>query len=76
MESIYLFQIIGFAYIFTDPDPYVANYLYFLFTLCRIIHTIVYGMTFKVPQPVRGIAWIIGYFITGYMAVKTLQAFK
>ncbi|XP_068892970.1 microsomal glutathione S-transferase 1-like [Tenebrio molitor] len=74
MENIYLFFIIGFAYIWTDPSPFWANLLFLVFTVTRIVHTCVYTVVIM-PQPIRGRAWLIGFLITGYMAVRTLLHF-
>ncbi|EFA06266.2 microsomal glutathione S-transferase 1 [Tribolium castaneum] len=75
MESIYLFLLVAFAYIWTDPEPVWADYLFLTFTIARILHTVVYNVI-VVPQPARGLAWLVGYLITGYMAIKTYTAFK
>ncbi|KAJ3637539.1 hypothetical protein MTP99_000990 [Tenebrio molitor] len=74
MENIYLFFVIAFAYVWTDPDPAWANLLFLLFTVGRIVHTFVYTIVIT-PQPARGLAWLVGYLITGYMAIKTLSHF-
>ncbi|RZC40906.1 prostaglandin E synthase-like, partial [Asbolus verrucosus] len=74
MENIYLFFIIGFAYIWSNPDPFWANLLFLTFTLSRIFHTFVYTIVI-IRQPARGCAWLIGYLIIGYMAMRTFLHF-
>lgn len=75
MESIYLFLLVAFGYIWTDPEPQWADKLFLIFTIARILHTVVYTIV-VVPQPVRGLAWLVGYLITGYMAVEIYSTFK
>ncbi|XP_015836906.1 microsomal glutathione S-transferase 1 [Tribolium castaneum] len=74
MENIYLFFVIGFAYTWTDPSPFFANLLFFIFTVSRLIHTCVYTVVIM-PQPIRGRAWLVGFLVTGYMAIRTLLHF-
>lgn len=74
MENVYLFAFVAFGYIWTDPNPLLANFLFMVFTVSRVLHTCVYAI-FITPQPIKGRAWLVGYFITGFMALKTLLHF-
>ncbi|KAF2881626.1 hypothetical protein ILUMI_24569 [Ignelater luminosus] len=75
LENIPIFFLVAFAYLLTDPDPTTALNLFRVFTLARFIHTFVYAIV-VVPQPARGLAWVTGFLITGYMAVKAICHFK
>lgn len=75
LENIPIFFIASFAYMLTDPDPQTALNLFRIYTAARCAHTFVYAIH-VVPQPARGIAWAIGFGITGYMAVKAICHFK
>lgn len=48
--------------------------LFLAYTVARITHTFVYAVV-VIPQPARGLAWMIGYAITGFMTVKSLLHF-
>ncbi|KAK5648566.1 hypothetical protein RI129_003458 [Pyrocoelia pectoralis] len=74
LENISIFFLAGIGYALTDPNPSVAVALYRTYTLARIAHTIVYAV-YVVPQPARAISWLIGYGITGYMAIHTIKYF-
>ncbi|XP_065222153.1 microsomal glutathione S-transferase 1-like [Planococcus citri] len=70
LENIPAFIFIGFVYVLTKPDPFVALNIFRLYTLCRILHTIVYAV-FVIPQPSRVIVWTIGYALTFYMIIMS-----
>ncbi|XP_001660658.2 microsomal glutathione S-transferase 1-like [Aedes aegypti] len=74
LENILPFFIIAFLYMFTNPSVFVATNLFRAVALARIVHTLVYAV-FVIPQPARGLSWMVGFFSTGYMAVKTILAF-
>ncbi|XP_062534785.1 microsomal glutathione S-transferase 1-like [Armigeres subalbatus] len=74
LENILPFFVIAFLYLFTNPSVLVATNLFRAVAVARIVHTLVYAV-FVIPQPARGLAWMVGYFSTGYMAVTTILAF-
>ncbi|XP_055597936.1 microsomal glutathione S-transferase 1-like [Uranotaenia lowii] len=74
LENITPFLAIGFLYLLTGPSATVAINLFRLVGISRIVHTLVYAV-FVIPQPARGIAWMLAYGSTLYMAVKTALAF-
>ncbi|GAB6031208.1 hypothetical protein CHUAL_009027 [Chamberlinius hualienensis] len=71
MENIYVFAIIGFLFVATNPAPYLAKLLFKVFAYSRIVHTFVY--LFAVPQPSRAISFIVGFLINIYMAISVLR---
>ncbi|ENN70829.1 microsomal glutathione S-transferase 1 [Dendroctonus ponderosae] len=71
LENIPVFIIVAFAYLTTNPSVFLALTLIRLFTVARLIHTLVYAVV-VVPQPARALSWFTGYSITIYMAVKSL----
>nr|XP_022904530.1 microsomal glutathione S-transferase 1 isoform X2 [Onthophagus taurus] len=74
LENIPIFFVAGFGYMLTNPAVGTALMLFRVFTIARFVHTLVYAVV-VVPQPSRALAWATGYFITGFMAVKTLMHF-
>ncbi|KAB0804234.1 hypothetical protein PPYR_01204 [Photinus pyralis] len=74
MENIPLFFVVGFTYILTNPAPLIASYIFRIYTVSRIIHTFVYAI-YVIPQPARGLAWVVGYLVNAYMAVRTIITF-
>ncbi|KAL3288825.1 hypothetical protein HHI36_003273 [Cryptolaemus montrouzieri] len=74
LENILIFFMAAFAFCLTNPSFSWANFLFKTYTISRIAHTIVYAVV-PVPQPARAIAWFIGYFITGYMALTSILYF-
>jgi glutathione S-transferase len=71
LENILPFMMISFFYMLSDPSQFVAINLFRAFTVARILHTFVYTIVI-VPQPSRGLAWVVGYAVTIYMAVSVL----
>ncbi|XP_062534786.1 microsomal glutathione S-transferase 1-like [Armigeres subalbatus] len=74
LENILPFFVIGFLYLFTNPSVLVATNLFRAVAVARIVHTLVYAV-FVIPQPARGLSWMVGYFSTAYMAVKIILQF-
>ncbi|XP_028147277.1 microsomal glutathione S-transferase 1 [Diabrotica virgifera virgifera] len=74
VENIPLFFVIGSIYTLTNPTVYFAKSLFLAYTLARVGHTIVYAFA-PIPQPARLLCWMVGYGITGYMAVVSLLNF-
>nr|WMM91887.1 GSTu1 [Paracoccus marginatus] len=74
LENIPAFIFIGFIYVLTKPDPTVALNIFRVYTLCRILHTIVYAV-FVVPQPTRAIVFTIGILLTFYMVIMSAVTF-
>ncbi|XP_057661405.1 microsomal glutathione S-transferase 1-like [Diorhabda carinulata] len=75
IENIPLFFVSAWLYILTNPVAFVAKTLFLIYTIARIVHTIVYAV-FPLPQPARGISWGIGFGITGYMAAISFLQFR
>ncbi|KAL0269276.1 UNVERIFIED_CONTAM: hypothetical protein PYX00_007072 [Menopon gallinae] len=74
IENIPLFFVSAWLYLMTNPPAVLAINLYRVYTLARIVHTIVYAV-FVVPQPARAIAWGTGYAITAFMLLNTIFIF-
>ncbi|XP_037072127.1 microsomal glutathione S-transferase 1-like [Pollicipes pollicipes] len=72
LENILPFLIICPLYLATGPNAWMATMLMRGFAATRIIHTFVYLNV--VPQPSRGLAFMVGLGITIYMTVQTLLA--
>lgn len=73
MENIYVFLSVGFFYVLTAPQAYLAINLFRAAAISRIVHTLVYAI--YPMQPARALAWFTCYGITGYMAVQVLFFF-
>ncbi|XP_013144610.1 PREDICTED: microsomal glutathione S-transferase 1-like [Papilio polytes] len=71
LENIPPFWILGALYITTGPGLAWTTLLFRSFTVCRIIHTIVYIL--PVPQPSRAIAYGIPYIINWYMGIQVVS---
>ncbi|XP_044746852.1 microsomal glutathione S-transferase 1-like [Coccinella septempunctata] len=74
VENIPLFFVSAFIYCLTGPSVAWATLLFKTYTWCRILHTIVYAIK-PLPQPSRMLVWVVGYAITGYMALSSLFYF-
>jgi len=70
IESIVPWFIITYLWLSTGPSPWLAKILIRTFVLSRIGHTISYIILSQ--QPMRAIAFFMGFFITGYQALNTL----
>ncbi|XP_030070907.1 microsomal glutathione S-transferase 1 [Microcaecilia unicolor] len=71
LENIVPFIGIGLLYAFSSPDLFMALMHFRIFTASRIYHTIAY-LT-PLPQPNRGLSWMIGYGVTFSMAYTVLK---
>lgn len=71
LENILPYLFVGLFYVLSNPSVQLASTLFQVAALARIAHTIVYAVI-VIPQPARGIAWFIHYFITFYMAISIL----
>ncbi|XP_074050455.1 microsomal glutathione S-transferase 1 [Macrotis lagotis] len=72
LENIVPFIGIGLFYSMTDPDPSTALWHFRIFTASRIYHSISYLV--PLPQPNRGLSWMIGYGVTLSMAYRILKS--
>lgn len=68
LENIPIFLLTGVLFVLTDPDVVFALMLFRLYTLTRIIHTIVYAI-YVVRQPARVIAFLVGLVINIIMII-------
>ncbi|XP_059474172.1 microsomal glutathione S-transferase 1-like [Neocloeon triangulifer] len=75
LENIPAFMIISLIWIYTKPDLIVCHVLLWLFTIVRFVHTAVYAY-YPVPQPARGICFIVGVLITLYMIIMNFIHFS
>ncbi|XP_077297802.1 microsomal glutathione S-transferase 1-like [Arctopsyche grandis] len=74
LENIPIFFITCALYLLTNPSAIVAANLIRIYTVARMIHTFVYAVC-VLPQPARGIAFFVGYFITIYMMIMIFIQF-
>lgn len=70
LENIIPFVVVGLLYALTGPELSVALLHYRLFAGARIFHTIAY--VGALPQPSRGLSWILGMLVTFSMAYRVL----
>ncbi|XP_046968684.1 uncharacterized protein LOC124536233 [Vanessa cardui] len=71
LENIPAFWILGALYVTTGPATAWATLLFRVYTVSRIIHTIVYAVV-PLPQPARSIAYIIPNVIMWYMGIQVV----
>ncbi|KAJ8734013.1 hypothetical protein PYW07_014564 [Mythimna separata] len=71
LENIPAFWVLAALYVTTNPAVAWATLLFRVFTVCRIIHTIVYAVV-PLPQPARGIAFGIPLLISFYMGAQVV----
>nr|XP_026485171.1 microsomal glutathione S-transferase 1-like [Vanessa tameamea] len=71
LENIPAFWILGALYLTTGPAAAWATLLFRVYTVSRIIHTLVYTVV-PLPQPTRAIVFIIGYLIMWYMGIQVV----
>jgi len=74
LENITVFFIVSYVYLMTNPSITLATTLFRVYTIARIAHTLVYAVV-VIPQPARALSWAVGYFITIFMAVKSIMHF-
>jgi glutathione S-transferase len=73
LENIPFFILIGWLYLFTNPDLFIAKNAFRVFTAARYIHTLVYAVV-PLPQPSRGLAFAAGLAVNVYMTFAVLMA--
>ncbi|KAG1656343.1 Microsomal glutathione S-transferase 1 [Nymphon striatum] len=73
LENIPIFWILGFLYVFINPPVATAIWCFRLFTVARVLHTIVYLTAF--PQPSRGICFMFSIAINTFLAVQLIMKF-
>lgn len=73
LENIPAFWILGALYLTTRPEIWAIT-LFRLFTGFRIIHTISYLTS--MPQPTRGIAFVVPYIVLVYMGLKVVTHYS
>ncbi|VVC94193.1 unnamed protein product [Leptidea sinapis] len=71
LENIPAFWIIAAFYVTTNPTALLAVMLFRVYTVCRIVHTLVYAL-FSCPQPIRAFAYAIPYLIKWYMGLQVV----
>uniref|UniRef100_A0A1B6M878 Microsomal glutathione S-transferase 1 n=1 Tax=Graphocephala atropunctata TaxID=36148 RepID=A0A1B6M878_9HEMI len=74
LENIPLFLIVALVYVMSDPNPWIANNIFRIFTLARIFHTIVYAV-FPLPQPARALTFFVSNLATVYMTIQGFRKF-
>ncbi|XP_012228680.1 microsomal glutathione S-transferase 1 [Linepithema humile] len=70
LENIVPWFIITYLWLTTGPSAWLAKILIRTFVLSRISHTISYVVLSQ--QPMRVIAFFVGFLITGYQTLNTL----
>lgn len=71
LENIPIFLISGLLLVASKPPEMLANNLFRIYTLVRIMHTIAYAVL-VLPQPTRGISFILGVIVNIIMIVYVL----
>ncbi|XP_059181823.1 microsomal glutathione S-transferase 1-like [Centropristis striata] len=71
LESVVPFVLMGLLYTLTGPELSSALLHFRVFTGSRIFHTISYVCT--LPQPCRGLSWIVGMVATLSMSYRVLS---
>lgn len=75
LENIPAFWVLGALYLTTGPVTAWATLLYRVFAASRIIHTIVYAII-PLPQPTRGLTFVVTLSINVYMAVQVIMHYS
>ncbi|MCJ8743387.1 hypothetical protein PDJAM_G00093440 [Pangasius djambal] len=70
LENIIPFVLVGLLYTLTGPELSTALLHFRLFVGSRFLHTIAYVT--PLPQPSRGLSWMVGVGSTFSMAYHTL----
>uniref|UniRef100_A0A1B6D184 Microsomal glutathione S-transferase 1 n=1 Tax=Clastoptera arizonana TaxID=38151 RepID=A0A1B6D184_9HEMI len=68
LENIIPFLITGFLFVLSDPDLVFALMLFRIFTIARILHTLVYAI-YVVRQPARVLCFAVGIIVNIIMIV-------
>nr|AIH07603.1 microsomal glutathione S-transferase 1-1 [Spodoptera litura] len=71
LENIPAFWVLGALYVTTGPVAAWATLLFRVYTLGRILHTIVYAVV-PLPQPARAIAFTVPMFVSFYMGLQVV----
>lgn len=71
LENIPAFWLLAALYLTTAPAATFATLLFRIFTIGRVLHTIVYAII-PLPQPSRAIAYSIPYLINLYMGIQVI----
>ncbi|XP_047033528.1 uncharacterized protein LOC124640008 [Helicoverpa zea] len=71
LENIPAFWVLGALYVTTGPVAAWATLLFRVYTLGRILHTIVYAVV-PLPQPARFLAFVIPATVSFYMASQVI----
>ncbi|XP_019955351.2 microsomal glutathione S-transferase 1-like [Paralichthys olivaceus] len=71
LENIVPFVVIGLLYALTAPELSAALLHFRIFAGARIFHTVAY--VGALPQPSRGLSWILGMLVTFSMAYRVLS---
>ncbi|XP_068573232.1 microsomal glutathione S-transferase 1-like [Cebidichthys violaceus] len=71
LENVIPFVLIGLLYALTGPELSVALLHFRVFAGSRIFHTIAY--VGALPQPSRGLSWLVGLLVTFSMAYRVLS---
>ncbi|CAK1548527.1 unnamed protein product [Leptosia nina] len=71
LENIPVFWVLGALYLTTNPAAAWAILLFRVYTVCRIVHTLVYAVV-PLPQPTRAIAFLVPVVIKYYMGIQVV----
>ncbi|XP_071358141.1 microsomal glutathione S-transferase 1-like [Trachinotus anak] len=71
LENIIPFVVVGLLYALTEPELSAALLHFRLFAGSRIFHTFAYVAA--LPQPSRGLSWMLGMLVTFSMAYRVLS---
>ncbi|KAM4543034.1 microsomal glutathione S-transferase 1-like [Odontesthes bonariensis] len=72
LENIVPFMMVGLLYALTGPELSVALLHFRVFTASRLLHTVAY--IGKLPQPSRGLSYLVGVVVTFSMAYSVLSS--
>ena len=73
LENIPVFIINAFLFVISSPSAFIAINLFRIFTITRILHTIVHAVINLQPQqPLRAILFLCGLMINLYMAINSV----
>ena len=70
LENIVPFVLVGLLYALTGPQLSTALLHFRVFVGSRLCHTVSY--VFALPQPSRGLSWIVGMLVTFSMVYRVL----